>query len=438
MSTADWKSSRLGDPQVSEILMGQSPPSSSYNEDGRGLPFFQGKADFGQLFPTIRKWCNLPSRVAERGDILISVRAPVGDVNFSGTSCCIGRGLAAIRPSQNIDARFLFFRLLTLKSILKSRASGTIFESINGPTLRDLEVSYPPLYEQKLISGVLWKIQQAIEVETNLIRVTRELKAAVMKKLFTEGLNREPQKESEIGMVPESWEVRPLGEISTLVSGGTPSKANSSFWDGDIPWVSPKDMKKDFLFDTIDHISFQGAEDGSRIVPRNTLFVVIRGMILAKDVPLALIERPMAFNQDMKGILVNDSVDPVFLLYALQSSKERMKSLIGTSAHGTKTLGTNALANFLVPVTQSKEEQSQVAKVLRTLDDSVLTHQKKLESLEELFSSLLTLLMSGTIRVSELKIDTSVLEQRIPPVLAPKWQEFQEIMDEHLETQSHG
>ena len=90
-----WVSSRLGD--VAEIVLGQSPPSSTYNENENGLPFYQGKLEFGNIYPSPQKWCTEPKKIAEKGDVLISVRAPVGPTNICPERSCIGRGLAAIR-----------------------------------------------------------------------------------------------------------------------------------------------------------------------------------------------------------------------------------------------------------------------------------------------------------------------------------------------------
>ena len=98
------------------IIAGQSPESKYYNTDGIGLPFFQGKADFGELYPTIRVYCSQPTKVAEKDDILLSVRAPVGPTNLAPCRVCIGRGLTAIRPSEVLLTRYvlLFFRYLKI------------------------------------------------------------------------------------------------------------------------------------------------------------------------------------------------------------------------------------------------------------------------------------------------------------------------------------
>src|ERR1700741_1725112 len=112
-SAADrpWIQLPLCDPTVAELVMGQSPPSSTYNYENRGLPFFQGKADFGYISPTPRVWCSAPSRIGRMGDILMSVRAPVGDVNMAIAECALGRGVAAIRPAAGTNGAFLYYAL---------------------------------------------------------------------------------------------------------------------------------------------------------------------------------------------------------------------------------------------------------------------------------------------------------------------------------------
>jgi type I restriction enzyme S subunit len=125
----DWRVVRLG--EVVAILMGQSPPSESYNSQGIGLPFLQGKAEFGEVYPTPTKWCSRPLRISPPGAILLSVRAPVGDVNLAPFQCCIGRGLAAICANEKVDTTFLFYWLRLAKPKLEEHGTGTTFQSIN-------------------------------------------------------------------------------------------------------------------------------------------------------------------------------------------------------------------------------------------------------------------------------------------------------------------
>jgi len=130
--------------EVTHIIMGQSPSSNSYNILGNGLPFFQGKTEFGEVSPTAVKWCTSPKKIALPGDILISVRAPVGPTNLANVECCIGRGLAAIRAiPEKIDRNFLWLQLRHLESFLVSKGQGSTFHAINADELKDLKLFVP-------------------------------------------------------------------------------------------------------------------------------------------------------------------------------------------------------------------------------------------------------------------------------------------------------
>lgn len=141
---------------VATIVAGQSPPGSSYNEIQNGLPFFQGKAEFGLVHPTPVKWCTAPTKLAEAGDILISVRAPVGPTNVAAEKCCIGRGLAAIRPDPiKADADFVHWALIAARPALERKATGSTFPAINRSDLAELRIPLPPLEQQRRIVGLL-------------------------------------------------------------------------------------------------------------------------------------------------------------------------------------------------------------------------------------------------------------------------------------------
>ena len=111
--------------------MGQSPASDSYNEDGDGLPFFQGNADFGELYPEVRIWCNAPTKIVEPETLLISVRAPIGALNFSRERSCIGRGLAGITPMPGIELKYVYYCLKGKNAELNAKGTGSTFKAID-------------------------------------------------------------------------------------------------------------------------------------------------------------------------------------------------------------------------------------------------------------------------------------------------------------------
>jgi type I restriction enzyme, S subunit len=148
-----WTLSSLTD--VADVLMGQSPPGSTYNTSGDGLPFFQGKAEFGDNNPVVRKWCTSPTRVAEPGDILMSVRAPVGPTNIADQRCAIGRGLAAIRSKPGVPASIVRHAIKLQEDEIASWGTGTTFTAINRKHFRDIRVPLPPVGSRESLAKLL-------------------------------------------------------------------------------------------------------------------------------------------------------------------------------------------------------------------------------------------------------------------------------------------
>lgn len=200
-----WRWAKLG--EVCEIVAGQSPPGSTYRNTPQGLPFFQGKADFGDLYPVARVWCVEPNKVAEEGDILVSVRAPVGPTNVADCQCCIGRGLAAIRCSNEVDSGFILAALRRFEAALSSKGSGSTFEAISRSDLEALEIPLPPLPEQKRIAAILNEHMAAVErarkaAEERLAAVN-DLPSAYLRAVFL----------APDQPLPEGWRWVRLGQV---------------------------------------------------------------------------------------------------------------------------------------------------------------------------------------------------------------------------------
>lgn len=144
-----WEKTTLG--EAFKITLGQSPSSTSYNKNKKGLPFFQGKLEFGDFYPSVRKWCSAPKKIADKDSVLISVRAPVGPTNLAPEKCCIGRGLAAIESIYTQNPRFILYQLRSIEPKLNAKGTGTTFSAITGAELKKTPFLFPPLPEQQRI-----------------------------------------------------------------------------------------------------------------------------------------------------------------------------------------------------------------------------------------------------------------------------------------------
>jgi predicted GIY-YIG superfamily endonuclease len=160
--------------EIATIIQGQSPPGHSYNEQCNGLPFFQGKAEFGELYPTIKKWCTLTKKEAYPGDILLSIRAPVGPTNLANVHCAIGRGLAAVRPMGDIPSKYLLYYLRYSSQKLAEQATGSTFKAISGKQLREYPIMVAPLPEQHRIVDKIEQLFAELDKGVAKLKKARE------------------------------------------------------------------------------------------------------------------------------------------------------------------------------------------------------------------------------------------------------------------------
>ena len=391
------------------MLLGQSPPSSTYNETGDGLPFFQGKVDFRRLHPVPRVWCTDGRKFAESGDILISVRAPVGDVNVATEHCGIGRGLAAVRPGPDSDPWFLYFALLHTKPTLEAMATGSTFASVNRSTLKDLDIPFFDRLTQIAIGRFLRSLIHQIEQEDQAVHTTASLKRATMRSLFTRGLRGEAQKETEIGSVPESWEVTTIDDVAVTTQYGLSVRGRTSGTYPILRMNCQEDGKvhyRNLQFVDLDSESYDRfrVKHGDLLFNRTNSIDLVGRMAIIED------DRPAVFASYLVRLVVDaDRCIPEFLNHFMNwpITQGEIKKL-ASRAVGQANINATKLRTVQFPLPAIDEQQNIVA-VLDAIDHKIDLHRRKRDVLEKLFKALLHKLMTGEIRVVEL--DLSALEE---------------------------
>jgi type I restriction enzyme S subunit len=259
---SEWKEYKLGD--IALINMGQSPNSTTYSNIKIGLPFFQGNRTFGRLYPSIDTYCTSPIKTAELNDILFSVRAPVGDINYSPEKVCIGRGLCSIRMKSGNQV-FLFYLLHYLKNEIINKESGTVFGSVNKAILENLIVKIPELPTQKAIAEILSSLDDKIELNNKINQELEDLAQTLFKRWFIDfefpNENGDPYKssggemvDSELGEIPKGWGVKRLNEVSYCFDNKRIplSSMERARKKGEFPYygaASLMDFVDDYLFD---------------------------------------------------------------------------------------------------------------------------------------------------------------------------------------------
>ena len=181
--------------------MGQSPPSSTYNHSGDGLPFFQGKAEFGDLYPTVNMYCTQPNKVAKQNATLLSVRAPVGPTNLAQQDCCIGRGLAAIHPCGGITPKFLLYLFRSIEPEISGKGTGSTFKAITKSFVESLDFGLPPLPEQHRIVAKIEELFSELDKGIESLKAARAkldvYRQAVLKHAFEGKLTAQWREENK-------------------------------------------------------------------------------------------------------------------------------------------------------------------------------------------------------------------------------------------------
>lgn len=385
-----WQLKKLG--EVCKIIMGQSPPSNTYNKIGDGLPFFQGKAEFSDLHPIVEKWCSVPNKVADVNDILLSVRAPVGATNIADTKCCIGRGLAAIRFE---NYKYIYYYLKSIEKYLDTKGTGTTFKAISGETLRNVLMPIPPLPEQQAIVAKIEELLSELENgKKQLLTAQQQLKVyrqSLLKWAFEGKLTNENVKE---GKLPKGWEIKKLGEVCETTSGGTPNRGNLKYYGGNIPWVKSGELNRGLILDTEEKITEEAIKNSSaKIFPQGTLLIALYGATIGK---LAFLGIDAATNQAVCGIFKNENIVSNYLYYFLLFSKPHLvKQGIGGAQ---PNISQGILKNLEIPLPSLKEQQlivSELESKLTVCDKIEATISQSLQQAETLRQSILKKAFEG-------------------------------------------
>ena len=234
MSFSEWREVKLED--IIEIEMGQSPKSEFYNQTGEGLPFLQGNRTFGDKYPYFDTYCTENKKIANKNDVIMSVRAPVGDLNIAQTQISLGRGVCAMRLKGEQNSNYLFYLMKHNIKEMINRESGTVFGSVNKKDILGLDVKITNnKLEQKSIAHILSTLDDKIEVNNQISKTLENMAQAIFKQWFVDfefpNEDGEPYKssggemvESELGLIPKGWEVSTLKDVINIIDnrGKTP------------------------------------------------------------------------------------------------------------------------------------------------------------------------------------------------------------------------
>lgn len=288
---------------------------------------------------------------------------------------------ALVATTKNdVKTDWLFYALELLE--LNKYAIGQAQPGLSVQVLEKVTIPVPTdSAEQQKMADCLMSLGEVIAAQGRKVEALKTYKRGLMQQLFPrEGETRPRLRFPEFRDAPE-WEPTTLDALVDLQSGGTPSKANLAFWNGSIPWVSAKDMKRLFLDDAEDHISAAAVDDGAKLVPAGTVLMLTRGMTLLKDVPICVLRCEMSFNQDVKALLPKGETDGLFVALLLLGNKQRLLRMVDIAGHGTGKLNTDELKALELAAPKPAEQQ-RIADFLSSLDAQIAAEADMLAAMK--------------------------------------------------------
>lgn len=372
------------------IIAGQSPQSKYYNTTGEGLPFFQGKADFGELYPTVRVYCSKPTKIAEKDDILLSVRAPVGPTNLSPGKVCIGRGLTAIRPDDSLDLKYLlnYFRYFEIQ--LASQGTGTTFKAITQAVVKNLEIPIPPKDEQRRIVSRIEELFSKLDKGVETLQTTKQQLAVYRQAVLTEAFEG-IENTVELGSIASIVDPHPSHRTPVEVIGGVPY-----IGVGDIDYVhhvidfsSARKVSNDILQD---HLSRYTLHDGD--------FIMGKIGTIGKPFIIAL---PQNYTLSANVILIKPNkkvVIPKYLFWQVSSSQITKQLLEGSTSTTQPAFGIKKARLLSIKICSLEEQNRIVQKIeshLSLCDDIGQSVTAALSQAEAMRQSILKQAFEGTL-----------------------------------------
>jgi type I restriction enzyme S subunit len=409
MKNADWPWLPLGD--LFEIGAGKTMSRAA--REGRGkIPFLRtsnvlwDEIDLSQLDEMAMTPEEVAEKCVEKGDLLVCEGGEIGRAaiwDHDLAPIAFQNHLHRLRARvEDVEPRFYAYFLqsaFTQLGIYEGAGNKTTIPNLSRSRLAALKVPHPPKAEQEVVARSLRIVRAALRGHVRSTELAVELKGAVMRELFTRGLLSEPQKETEIGSVPDSWAVVRMHDICQLNTGTTPATKRRDYYQGEVAFIKTAEIINNRIRAATTFISKQAVADYNlTIYPRGTILMAMYGQGKTRG-QVSLMEIPAATTQNAAAIQPSAAVDATFLWHFLLNSYDYLRS-IGALGH-VSHLNLGYLRDFLIPVPQL-DEQRNIAAILDAIDRKIDLHRHKQALFEELFKSLLHKLMTGEIRVFDL------------------------------------
>lgn len=339
-----WSSVKLKD--CCTVVGGATPKRNIEEYWGKDVPWVTPK-DISQLNHSVLE--DAPEYISQKGyescatyllpkdSVLLTSRAPIGNVAIAGREMCTNQGFKSLVPGDQVDGAYLYHCMKFSAQRLDALGNGATFKEVSKKVVEEFEIPLPPLAEQKRIAAILDKADAIRRKRQQAIQLADEFLRSVFLDMFGDPVTN-----------VKGWDVKPLNEACNVQGGGTPSKSNNEFWGGDIPWVSPKDMKSRYICVSKDSITAEAIKKSStKLINPGSILMVVRSGVLKHTVPLGIVTKRLTINQDMKAFKPNEGLETNYLYYCLKCfSNYLLGTVRGTTADN---LSSDVLNNLEIP-----------------------------------------------------------------------------------------
>ena len=330
------------------------------------------------------------ARVLPPSTVMFSSQASIGKIGIAAVPLTTNQGFINLIPHRGLESRYLAWCLRFHADRIAVLAGSTTFKEVSKSALKRFRIPRPPVCEQRRITDIIDQADRLrhlrAEAETKTDRILPALLVRVLGS-------------------PANWgsdpSCGPLGDFVDPVSGATPSRKTERFWSGDVPWVSPKEMKRDFLSESRDYVS-QAALDETNLslVKQGNTLIVVRGMVLARDIPVAINRNPVTINQDMKALIPKKKeITGAYIWATLRLAKQKLQMQVRSAGHGTRKLDTPDHMQFPIPL-PNPGRLKQVASLVEHHRLMIERRQNNKRLLDRVFAIALNKAFDGSLTAS--------------------------------------
>ena len=347
----------------------------------------------------------------DSSDVLVlwdGARAGLIGTNHKGA---VSSTIVNTLPVKEIDKRFWYWYLKAFQQHLYNRVNGTTIPHMNTDYIEEIAMLDWKTEEQIRIAHFLdtkcAEIDALIAAKEKTNALLKERRQSIIYEAVTKGLNPDaPMKDSGIewiGQIPENWGIAALKRVATPSTGMTPSKANSQYWEGDIPWFSSKDIKADYLFDSEDHISQQAVDEcGLTVHDENSVVFCARSGILRHTFPVSVLKCKGTINQDLRVLATSETIDPEFLMYYLRGMNNTIVTLyqkVGATVESIEMEWLLYLPVALPPMQEQKEIAEYIVTRCNEIDSQIAANEISVQKLKEYRQSVIYEAVTGKIEI---------------------------------------